>query len=137
MLHPNAWFLASLSRAEQMKKQNKIIVERKREEKRSGLRKDYQAKNYAEHKEVRLEKAKHNHIINREVRNVNSKERRKATKIENSKFEKRLQKFKEEIKDGPSFGCQCCHRALFYRGMKLIWCKNNNNVLRLKISFPF
>ena len=107
-------------RYEQMKKQNKIIVERKREEKRSGLRKDYQAKNYAEHKEVRLEKAKHNHIKNKEVRNVNSKERRKATKIENSKFEKRLQKFKEETKHGPSFGCQCCHRALFYRGMKLI-----------------
>ena len=97
---------------EKMKSARKEAVQ-KRKRVRSTYFKDWNARNRKE----RNEKQKIYDQKNKEVIYEKARQRKKDMKIANLEFEKRFKNFKNETKNGPSFGCHCCHRSLFYRGM--------------------
>ena len=61
---------------------------------------------------------------------INLKQRKRTTILKDSMTKKdRFVAFKQEIKDGPSFVCYSCDRALFQRGVSIL---QENDMIKLK-----
>ena len=77
--------------------------------------------NHAQNRPARLASMKEHHAQNRQARVASMKARyrfQRAATFSDRNAEERFRLFQEDIKDGWSFACVCCHRLFFKKGVR-------------------